>query len=99
MHAVEELVQPSYLFNRPPFFYQAILSDGEEITANSRRHDFAGYKQRYDRLEDVLASDSELRIGMLLAARVHLIEAAPMWEEAEKRLREDELYFVEPDSA
>ena len=93
MHAVEELVSPPYLFGEM-VTYTVILADGKEIQRPCRRHNFAGYKQRYDRIAPLL-SDGGLRTGKVLQAGVHLLRCRPMWERALEALQRDPLYFVE----
>lgn len=93
MHGVEELVEPAYLFAGYTNFHIRLPNGGTKIY-HGRVHDFYGWKQRYDRLEKVLA-EPELRKGKILEADCFLVEAAPMWDKAERALREDPLYFVE----
>ena len=94
MHGVEELAEPPYLYGEM-IRYRVILADGQELMLDSRHHGFQGYRQRYDRLEPLLDRGTELRIGSVLAAQGHLIEAQPTWEKALAAYRRDPLYFVE----
>ena len=93
MHAVEELVQPPYLFGSVVAF-RAILPDGRELTGNCRRHGFAGWGQRYDRLGPLLGEDG-LKEGKILNATIHLVDCCRMWHEAEMAMRKDPYFFVE----
>ncbi len=93
MHGVEELVEPPYLFG-PTLSYRIIFPDGTETQLNCRRHDFAGYAQRYDRLGPLLKEDG-LKIGTVLEATIHLLECRTMWEQAWAALQRDPLFFVE----
>lgn len=93
MHAVEELVEPPYLFD-PPMDYRLILADGRKSIRRYRPHNFRGWEQRYERLADVMRSG--LRWGRILQADCHLIEASDMWQAVEMKLRENPLFFVEP---
>lgn len=61
MHAVEEIVEPPYLFGQP-VDYRIILSTDTEMTMRVKRHDFWKWKQRYDRLGPLLDNDG-LRFG------------------------------------
>ncbi|MCS7060708.1 MAG: AAC(3) family N-acetyltransferase [Anaerolineae bacterium] len=97
MHSVEELVEPPYLFGAL-IAYRVRLVSGEEITLRCRRHNFAGYTQRYDRLAGLLKA-RELRTGRVLRAIAHVIECAPMWERALSALRRDPFFFVERSEA
>jgi aminoglycoside 3-N-acetyltransferase len=93
MHGVEELVEPPYLY--AGFVdYRVTLADGSESVMRVRSHDFAGWTQRYDRLEPLMEGRG-LRAGPVLQATAHLIEAAPMWEIALSALRRDPLCFVD----
>ena len=92
MHAIEERVVPPYLFGQP-VDYQAILADGSVTAMQVRRHNFAGWAQRYDRLEQILGGG--LRAGRVLQANCHLVETAQMWPAALAALRRDPLFFVE----
>lgn len=94
MHAVEELVEPPYLF-AGSVEYRVKRADGSEVMARLRRHGFEGYAQRYDRLAAVLPPGG-MRVGRVLTATVQVIECPAMWEAAEAALRRDPLYFVEP---
>jgi aminoglycoside 3-N-acetyltransferase len=93
MHGVEEIAGCAYLFGKT-IAYQLTLADGRRITMPCRRHSFGGWKQRYDRLEDLL-DDSALKVGKVLRARAHLVEAAAMWEVALAAYRRDPLHFVQ----
>ncbi len=94
MHGVEELVQPPYLFDGK-VAYRVILQDGSEITLCNKRHGFAGYAQRYDRLGPLLSPSSELREGKVLQAMCYLLDAQALWARALARYTEDNLYFVD----
>jgi len=56
-----------------------------------RRHNFAGWVQRYDRLEQVL----NVQTGKILDADCHLVEASAMWSAAYEKLKLDPLFFVD----
>jgi len=93
MHGVEELVEPPYLF-AGEVTYEIILLDGRRMDYTCRRHDFAGYRQRYDRVAGILSAPA-LQVGMVLEATVHVLDCATLWEQAEAALRAEPLYFVE----
>jgi len=93
MHAIEELVSPPYLYD-PPIEYQLTLADGSMIRKTYTPHNFRGWLQRYERVEQVLAAPA-LRRGPVLAAEAYLIEAAALWEAALPALRLDPLFFIE----
>jgi len=93
MHGVEELVEPPYLFGAT-ITYRLILGDGTETQMRCRRHAFGVWRQRYDRIRPLLEDDG-LRVGKVLAATVHILEARRMWEQAHAALRRDPFFFVE----
>ena len=93
MHAVEELVVPPYLFG-PETTYMLKLQDGSEQAKTYRTHGFAGWRQRYDRVELLLNSD-HLRSGACLQGAIQVIQAEALWDVAHKKLQKDPFYFVE----
>jgi aminoglycoside 3-N-acetyltransferase len=93
MHGVEELVEPPYLY-ADELDYQVVLEDGTQRMMRLRRHNFLGWEQRYDRLGPLMGADG-LRVGPVLAATAHLVEAALMWEVAYAALCRSPLYFVD----
>jgi aminoglycoside 3-N-acetyltransferase len=93
MHAVEEHFEPPYLYSREQDFTM-IRVDGSEIGMRAKKHSFAGWEQRYDRLEGLMHSG--LRKGRVLEAECYLLNAQAMWTAALDALRRDKLFFVEP---
>ena len=93
MHAIEELVEPPYLFG-DYVDYEITLVDGSKETMKLRRHGFVGYEQRYDRVEDIL-NNPFLQKGKVLDADCYLLEAPALWEKAHERLLDDSLFFVD----
>jgi aminoglycoside 3-N-acetyltransferase len=93
MHAIEELIDPPYLF-AGLLAYRLRVADGQEWEQTYRRHGFAGWIQRYDRVETVM-EEPALRRGRVLQADVHLLEAAVLWPAALAALQQDALYFVD----
>ena len=92
-HAIEELVEPPYLFGES-LTYTLIHPDGRVTAKPYRTHNFLGYAQRYDRLADVL-HEPALHRGRVLAADVYLIDVPAMWDAALAALWRDPLYFVD----
>jgi aminoglycoside 3-N-acetyltransferase len=92
MHAIEELVVPPYLY-APPITYHLTLADGSARDKAYTPHNFRGWQQRYERVENILAAPA-LRRGPVLAAEACLIDAAALWEAALAALHSDALYFV-----
>ena len=93
MHAVEEFAGITQFLSEPAQ-YRVILADGRQGTMSVRRHNFAGFVQRYDKLTLLLGPPC-LRIGEVLKARVHLIDAPAMWEMAAGALQKNPLFFVD----
>jgi aminoglycoside 3-N-acetyltransferase len=93
MHGIEEIVEPPYLFT-DPVVYNIVDATGRLSTMQVRRHNFWGWRQRYDRLAHLL-DESGLRTGKVLQAGCHLVEARTMWRVALAQLREDRFFFVE----
>lgn len=99
MHGVEELTLPPYLFLPVPVTYTCTDLQGHTSKIHCKRHDFSAgegyyYRQRYDRITDLL-DERYLRRGAVGQAGCFVLEAAPMWEAAEKMLRRSPFYFVE----
>lgn len=93
MHAIEELVEPPYLFSG--FLeYEITGADGHVSIMTIHRHNFKGWVQRYDRLAQVL-DKNDLRTDKILDARCHLIEAKAMWPAVYEKLKADPLFFVD----
>jgi aminoglycoside 3-N-acetyltransferase len=96
MHAVEELVEPEYLFS--DFInYRIILPGDRETCMRVRRHNFKGWNQAYARLLNIM-DRRNLKQGKILNADCYLVEVCSMWEKAYKALKKDPLYFVTPAS-
>jgi aminoglycoside 3-N-acetyltransferase len=93
MHAVEELVEPAYLYNGW-VDYRIRLVDGSEKKMRVRRHGFKGWQQRYDRIEAVMAGEGISR-GNVLSADCFLLEAPAFWRKAYQAIKEDPLFFVD----
>jgi aminoglycoside 3-N-acetyltransferase len=93
MHAVEERVEPEYLY-ADEVDYQVILEDGSQQRMRVRNHGFEGWSQRYDRLAKYLSAPA-LRQGNVLSAGCYLVEAPAMWAAALAAMHENPLCFVE----
>lgn len=95
MHAIEEAIQPPYLFG---YSLEYVLQwpDDRVLRSIHLRHGFIthGYIQRYDRLEKVLHAPA-LRQGRVLAADAWLIDAQSMWIAALSVMRHNPLFFVD----
>lgn len=93
-HAIEEIIRPPYLFGEP-LDYELVDGDGVRTLRRYTPHGFAGVRQRYDRIAALLPAPA-LRIGRVLAAPAHLLDAATLWQVALAALQADPLAFVEP---
>ena len=91
MHAVEELSEPPYLYKPNTSEFELEDWDGNVIAKTYRTHNFRGYRQRYDRLADLM----EIPCGKVLEAEAFLIDANTMWEKAHEKYLENPLYFVD----
>jgi len=94
MHGVEEVVDAPYLFGET-IGYRITLEDGSVTHVPYQHHGFAGWAQRYDRVARLLEEETELRIGRVLQATAHLLEAQALWSRAEAAMRRDPYCFVE----
>jgi aminoglycoside 3-N-acetyltransferase len=94
MHAVEELVEPAYLYDGW-VEYRIKLADGSETTMRVRRHGFNGWQQRYDRAEQVMAGEG-INMGKVLSADCVLLEASVFWRKALRAMQQTPLFFVDP---
>jgi len=93
MHAIEEYVQPSYLFGAPMDY---LITDAQGHTFNKTylTHNFKGYVQRYDRVRDTLG-DEGLQTGVIGQAPVHLLDCEILFEKALAALRKNPLHYVD----
>jgi aminoglycoside 3-N-acetyltransferase len=93
MHGVEEVANAGYCLRKQPVTYT--ISDS---TGTYRKeyfpHNFAGYKQRYDRLENIL-SGNELKQGPVLNGTAYLIDSVAALEKGKKAILENDTYFVD----
>jgi aminoglycoside 3-N-acetyltransferase len=92
-HAVEECFEPPYLYGKT---VQCRLkcADGTEAVKPYRMHGFAGWEQRYDRIDGLMSGPGLVR-GRVLEARAYLFDASAMWDAARDAYQRDRLYFVE----
>ncbi len=95
MHAVEEVAAPPYLFD-PPIEYRLILADGSELRKVYTPHNFRGWRQRYDRMAEILRPPDLNRAAVAGAVSV-LLDGAAMWDAALAALRTDPLIFCGED--
>ncbi len=93
MHAIEEMVEPPYLFGGS-LTYRLIDWEGEARDRTYLAHGFEGFEQRYDRVADYLTAP-DLVQGPILEATAYLIDAPALWDAALAAYRETPLTFVD----
>ncbi|WP_162418610.1 AAC(3) family N-acetyltransferase [Cyclobacterium roseum] len=93
MHGVEEGIKPPYLLGARVNY---TLKDqiGRKMSKSYFTHDFAGFEQRYERVEGLLGSDS-CQKGKVLQAASLLMDAQSLWEKGTLQLKKDPYFFVD----
>jgi aminoglycoside 3-N-acetyltransferase len=94
MHAIEEYIQPAYLFG-PPQNYTITDSLGRIFEKVYITHNFFEGRaiQRYDRVEGIL-NEAALSSGMLGNAKTYLIQAEALFQAGLECMRSDPFYFI-----
>jgi aminoglycoside 3-N-acetyltransferase len=93
IHALEEMIEPPYLFSSP-MTYTLVDNLGNITKKEYTPHNFFGWKQRYERVADILKLP-DLQTGIVLKAQSYLIEASALKHAVLQALRENPLFFVE----
>lgn len=93
MHAIEELVQPEYLFGSR-ISYRLTDEYGRVETKTYTIHNFTGWIQRYERISALLPTGI-MKQGYILKANSYLIESRGLWSAALQKLTRDPLFFVD----
>jgi len=93
MHAVEEHIQPPYLFGKP-MVYTITNHERQTFRKEYIPHNFRGMIQRYDRVRDLLPAGAISR-GRVGSAEAILIRSEILFQTALERLQADPLAFVE----
>ncbi len=93
MHSIEELTEPAYLFGEP-LTYTIIRMNGTAWKKEYIPHNFEGYEQRYDRVEEVL-EPGDYKRGKILDADSWLLDTGPLWEKVHLKMTRQPLYFVD----
>ncbi|MEG0456956.1 MAG: AAC(3) family N-acetyltransferase, partial [Oscillospiraceae bacterium] len=93
MHAVEELVNPDYLF-KDETNYKIISKDKTEKSQTLKNHYFKNTSQRYDRIINVLPSQY-IKQGKVLDAQCFVIDAPQMWKYAQQQMLKNNHFFVD----
>jgi|SRR6185436_16546932 len=95
MHAIEEYVQPPYLFGAP-LDYTITDAQGHTFNKTYLPHNFKGYAQRYDRVQETLGNEG-LQTGVMGKAHVYLLNCEILFEKALAALRKNPLHYVDVD--
>lgn len=93
MNAIEELVEPPYLYG-PECEYTLTDASGKSFQKTYVTHGFRGYEQRYDRVAEVLEGDF-LKTGTVGTALCHLIDGEELCRRSLQKMKKDPLYFVD----
>lgn len=96
MHAVEELVNPEYLFLSEKR-YSVIDINQKQTVKEYRPHGFKTVIQRYDRLIKLLSTNDYLQ-GELFSARVLIIKCSAILKKAVPALEQNSYFFVDKHS-
>lgn len=93
MHAIEELIEPPYLFGS--FCdYEITDASGKTYRQRYRKHGFRHWKQRYDRIAE-LSVDGLFVVGQVLHAQSYLIHTMALKQAVLAKLQQDPVYFVD----
>lgn len=93
MHAIEEYIQPPYLFAGMRH-YTITDESGNTFIKAYNRHSFRFAEQRYERVAGLM-QPPDLRCGRVGQAESYLIHAPALLACALEKLRENPLYFVD----
>lgn len=93
MHAVEELIEPPYLYG-DPLQYTLIDEEGNQTKKEYMTHNFTNTVQRYDRIAMVMDAPG-LRSGKVCGAECFLIQTPALWQATVNQYRENPFYFVD----
>mmetsp|Transcript_44134 Transcript_44134/g.95737 ORF Transcript_44134/g.95737 Transcript_44134/m.95737 type:complete len:221 (-) Transcript_44134:130-792(-) len=94
MHGVEEVVGSTFLSGADTA-WSGVTRDGSTFNGRYRRHEFLGWEQRYERLEQLMPPEA-IKHGKVLAANAVVFDVNTMWQVAEKALRADPYALVAP---
>ena len=93
MHGIEEIANTPYTLQKERTRYIIEDCDGNRTPRDMIGHDFAGWKQEYGRIRDILAPPA-IRTGRVGEAGCTLIDAAALVQRALEKLRENPYFFV-----
>ena len=93
MHGIEEIAGAPYTMNKERTHYIIEDAKGTVTERDMYGHDFAGWKQEYQRIKDLLQYP-EIRSGKVGQADCFLLDASALLEKALAKFKEDPYYFV-----
>jgi len=93
LHGIEEIAGAPYTLKKERTKYFIEDEKGTVIQRDMIGHDFAGWKQEYQKIKDILRYP-EIKTGKVGQADCYLIDAAALKEEAIKKFKENLYYFV-----
>ena len=93
MHGIEEIAGAPYTLKKERTRYVIEDEKGAVTERYMIGHDFAGWKQEYQKIKDILCYP-DINAGKVGQADCFLIDAAALKEVALKKFREDIFYFV-----
>jgi len=93
MHGVEEIIGTPFTLKKERTRYLIEDEDGIVTERDMFGHYFAGYKQEYQKIKDILQYP-DIKTGKVVQADCFLFEAAALREAALEKMKEDIFYFV-----
>jgi len=93
MHGIEEIAGAPYTLKKERTHYIIEDAQGAVTERDLIGHDFAGWKQEYQKIKGLLRYP-DIRTGKVGQADCFLIDAAALMKEALKKFKEDIFYFV-----
>jgi aminoglycoside 3-N-acetyltransferase len=97
MHAIEEQIEPPYLFN-PPILYTLIDDNSNKFKKEYIPHNFKDWIQRYDRVANILSAP-DLCSGLVVETKSYIIEAQALWKAALSVVTHNPFYFIDRDDS
>ena len=93
MHGVEEIAGASYTLQKERTHYFLKDGNGNTLEKDMFAHDFKGWEQEYQRIENILAYP-DIKKGKVGQANCYLIDASALLTKALEKFKENEFYFV-----
>lgn len=94
LHAVEELIEPVYLFGKP-LNYTLISEAGTSEDKVYRTHGFDGWEIRFDRILDT-TDDNWIVQGKVLEAHCYVMDTVTLQNRALEKMKTEPCYFAGP---